>query len=65
MTKIGQKTGTLKTSKNVIRKAVPVARVAHHQNLKKSLFSEFKELFYFYLEFIKSPYKRLKFSLLI
>ena len=32
MTKIGQKTGTLKTSKKVHVKATIVARVAHHQN---------------------------------
>ena len=32
MTKIGQKTGTLKTSKNVHVNATIVARVAHHQN---------------------------------
>ena len=32
MTKIGQKTGTLKTSKKVHVKDTIVARVAHHQN---------------------------------
>jgi hypothetical protein len=37
MTKIGQNTGTLKSSKKVHVNATIVARVAHHQNLISKL----------------------------
>lgn len=37
MTKIGQNTGTLKSSKKVHVNATIVARVAHHQNYSKIL----------------------------
>ena len=40
MTKIGQNTGTLKSSKKVHVNATIVARVAHHQNYFYDYFTE-------------------------